>query len=264
MPYPMPDDSIAFVYDGTLEGLLCAVFETCASKTVPADIATENKLQLRLGQDVRTITTSPDVANRVRAGLVRACTPAVYDAVRDASLSDDPHKGSIICAFIRYSMAERRNTLSDLAHPFVEPFVRLRRGVLSERHYMMQFLRFQELEGGVWFAQCNPKANVVPVLMDWFCARFNTQPFIIYDEVHNLAGVYQGRGWFLVQSDELNLPSKTADEVMMADAWRRFYEALSVEARYNPELRTSFMPKRLWKNISEVADQLPDTHPVRR
>lgn len=38
----------------------------------------------------------------------------------------------------------------------------------------------------------------------------------------------------------------------MADAWCRFYRALSVNCRYNPELRRQLMPKRLWKNITEV------------
>ena len=49
MPYPKRDSSYAFIYDGTLEGLLCAIFETYRQKLVPSEIVTEENLQLRLG-----------------------------------------------------------------------------------------------------------------------------------------------------------------------------------------------------------------------
>ena len=61
--------------------------------------------------------------------------------------------------------------------------------------------------------------------------------------------------------DVLDLPGCTADELVMSAAWRRFYEKAAIEARYHPELRRSFMPKRLWKNITEVSDEAPDAHP---
>lgn len=114
------------------------------------------------------------------------------------------------------------------------------------------------MQGGVWFAACNPKANVVPILMDWFSARFNTQPFIIFDEAHGIAGVSHNGAWTLVKSDSLTLPEETTDEALMADAWKRFYDAVSIKDRYNPELQRSFMPKRLWGNITEMQERIPD------
>lgn len=253
----------AYLYDGTFEGLLCAIFDTYARKEAPLDVSTEETLQLRLGQSIHYVPTSPAIAERVHKGIVRTCGRGVFEAVRDASLSDHPDKGSIICTFVRYSMRIKCNTLNHLTHPEVEPFLRIHRAVLNERHRMMQFLRFEERQGGVWFAQCNPNANVVPLLMDWFMGRFNTQPFIIYDETHHIAGVYEGKGWYLVQSNEITPPPKTADELLMEHAWKRFYDTVAVEARYNPELRVNFMPKRLWKNIVEVADSLPDKRPIK-
>ena len=234
MAYPEPDDGYAFIYDGTLEGMLCAIFETYRRKTVPSEIATMENLQLRLGQKASTVPTSPAIALRVKNGLIRTCGGTTYD------------------------MREKRNVLGQLAHPCVEPFIALQRFVMNERHYLMQFLRFREMQGGVWLATCNPKANVVPILMDWFAERFNTQPFIIFDETHNLAGVSKQGAWTLVKSDALSLPGETADEALMADAWKRFYDAVAIDDRYNPELRRSFMPKHFWKNIIELQDPRPD------
>ena len=123
---------------------------------------------------------------------------------------------------------------------------------------MMQFLRFEHFENGIWFAQCNPKANVVPLLMGWFAGRFNTERFVIYDEGHQIAGIYDGANWYIAQTDEVHLPEHASDEAAMQAAWKGFYDAMSISARYHPELRRQFMPKRLWRNIVEVRDELTD------
>lgn len=75
MSYPKPDSSYAFIYDGTLEGLLCAIFETYRQKLVPSEIVTEESLQLRLEQQPITIPTSPAIAQRVKDGLVPRLRP---------------------------------------------------------------------------------------------------------------------------------------------------------------------------------------------
>ena len=111
----------------------------------------------------------------------------------------------------------------------------------------------------MWFARVNPKASVVPLVMDHFVERLGVQPFIIYDEVHELAGVYDGGDWHLVatagQGDLARaLPDPTADEALFSEAWRTFYRSVSVDARYHPELRRQFMPKRFWKNLTELQE----------
>ena len=280
-----PLAEVAYCHDGSLEGLLSAVFEAYARREDPQDIARADVLQPRLGQTVRVIETNEEHAVRVRRGIRRACGDAAYDAVKHASLSDHPDAGTIVYRFIRYAMAQnrphdcsgckrrgscggacgkfactgkaRRSVLGDLAHPAVEPLHRLARSVMNERHRMLQFLRFEHLENGVWFARCNPAASVIPLLMDWFSGRFNTQPFIIFDEAHNIAGVYEGRDWYLVQTENVDLPDRASEERLMQQAWKRFYDTVAVEARYNPELRRQFMPKRFWKNITEMQEDLP-------
>ena len=193
----------------------------------------------------------------MKDGLYRDCGHSTFNAIKVAFLSDEPDKGATICSFVRYAMKEKGNVLGQIVHPYVEPMVKLHRFVMNERHHMMQFLRFREMQGGVWFATCSPKANVTPILMDWFAARFNTQPFIIFDEAHGIAGVSHNGAWTLVKSDTLTLPEETADEALMADAWKRFYDAVAIKERYNPELRRGFMPKRLWGNITEMQERIP-------
>lgn len=251
------DHDVAYVYDGTLEGLLSAVFLAYARKQNPVDVADEAVFAPRLGQEVVHVETNMSHAQRVRAGIVRTCGRTVFDAVTLVCASDDVRKGAAVLSFIRYAMKRGRRALDDVAHPDATLFAALNRSVSNERHQWQQFLRFSKVEGGVYVARCNPKANVVPLLMDWFAMRFNTQPFLIYDEVHDIAGVsYQGQ-WRMVRTDALAVPPPVAEDAFVQEAWRTFYRTIAVEARYNPELRRTNMPKRMWKNIVEVQDRLP-------
>ncbi len=260
-----PLSLVAYCYDGSTEGLLSAVFQAYANREDPQDVVRESAFQPRLGQSARVVETNEEQALRVRRGLQRACGRDAFEAVLHASLSDDPNAGTAVYRFVRYAMKRRSNSiLNELSHPAVEPVVRLERAVMNERHRMQQFLRFEHLENGTWFARCNPNANVVPLVMDWFAGRFNTQPFLVFDEAHHVAGVYEGSGWYLVQADELALPACAADESLMQAAWKRFYDTVSVQARYHPELRRQFMPKRLWKNILEMHERIPGNQLERR
>ena len=278
---------LAYVYDGSLEGLLSAIFTAYACKEDPSDVVIAKNLQPRLGQEMRDIESDMDVALRVQKGICRTCGPVVFDAVKSASLSDDPAAGSIVYRFVRYAMAkhkphdctgcprkmrcgglctrsQKNSALNDIVHPSGAPFHELNRAVYNERHRMLQFLRFEHMEGDVWFARCNPAASVVPLIMDWFAGRFNTQAFMIYDENHRIAGVYEGKEWYLVKTDSLMLPEHSAEEEVMQAAWKRFYNTIAVESRYNPELRRQFMPKRFWKNITEMKETLPGREITRR
>ncbi len=157
---------------------------------------------------------------------------------------------------------QRGRAFSDITHPAVERLFRISRSVGQECEHMRQFVRFQHLAGegaDVWFARVNPKASVVPLIMDHFVERLSVQPFIIYDEVHHIAGVYDGGDWYLVNTEgagdlERALPDRTADEAPHEQAWRTFYDSVSIDARYNPELRRQFMPKRFWKNLTELQE----------
>ncbi len=280
---------VAYAYDGTLEGLLSAIFYAYQSGEHPQDIDTPQHMQLRLGQRLHHIETSTTSALRLQRGISRICGEDIFDLIKHASLSDAPNASYAIYTFVRYALNQNKThpcklcktrhncpqttpcaraktkarKVSSLrlehAHEITGPVLRLERAVLNERHRMKQFLRFEQTAQGVWFAKCNPNANVIPVLMDYFCARFGCEPFVIFDEVHHIAGVCDGHDWQLVQTDLLNIPLHTPNEQLIQAAWKCFYDSVSIDARYHPELRRQFMPKRFWRNICEMHEHMPDT-----
>jgi probable DNA metabolism protein len=117
---------------------------------------------------------------------------------------------------------------------------------------MKQFARFARMPEGVYVATINPKHSVVPLVMEHFAGRFNVQSFILYDEVHHLAGVSQQGQWLLCPTDEFHLPQVSTDERQWQRLWKTFYDSVAIDERRNEELRRHFMPKRLWRNITEM------------
>lgn len=285
----LPD--ACYVYDRSLEGMFSAIFSSLTTKDCVTDIVEEGLIQPRLGQSVITIPTSEGQAQRLQNFLLRAGGRRAYARILYASLADDPQKAWAILNCVKFattlpalkycSRCNRRHSctslkgcphtntrrssptaglerhLENFAHPQCGAVARLSRHVANERHHMKQFLRFEHVESDLWFAQCNPNANVIPLLMSFFAARFSDQRFLIYDEAHKLAGIFDGHQSLLVPADHLEQPPhRSADEALMRKAWKTFYHAAAIEARYHPELRTAFMPKRLWKNILEMNEPL--------
>ena len=195
----MNDLELAYVHDGSLEGLLTAVFLAFERKEYPSDVSASCSFAPRLGQRIVEVETNMERAWRVRAGIIRVCDVETYQCVVAASLSDEPDAGSSILSFVRYAMKRGPRARFDKAVPDVERFAEIVRSVKNERHYWVQFMRFSKTRDGVYVAVCNPKASVVPLLMGWFSARFNTQPFIVFDEVHHVAGVSHNGEWQLVR-----------------------------------------------------------------
>ena len=73
-----PLGDVAYVHDGTTEGLLSAIFQAYALHEQPEDFSSEAGLQPRLGQSVRYIETDAALASRVKAGIVRKAGPVSY------------------------------------------------------------------------------------------------------------------------------------------------------------------------------------------
>lgn len=266
-------DSLAYIYDGSIEGLLCAVFASYFYHEKPDDITPSEYFQPRLSQHVRHIETDYDISARVQSGITRQCGSYTFKQVIRASASSEPDAAHIIYSFIRYAMDEhagKRRAVDNIAHPAVSRIHKLIRAVNNECEKMRQFARFEHMQiddGDIWLSKINPRDAVVPFILHHFVERFSIQPFIIFDENHGMAGVWDGHRSYLVNTDGTELLEKlkqhSFEEPIVQEAWRKFYRAVAIDERYHPELRRNFMPVRLWKNITEM-QEMPDSNKLLR
>ena len=258
----LDDAQLVYVYDGSLEGMFTAVFEAFRRREQPCNIVQEQNLQQSLLCSYIPIHTDLSLAERVKDGIINTLGDKGYGNIKRAYLSDDDRKGGVILSYLLYTMKKGRKSCTHLAHPAVAAFEDLLKVVSNEAHYMLQFVRFAQLDNGVYFSRISPKASVVPLIMGHFAARFNIQPFIIYDDAHELAGVFDTERWWLVDARDIRVPDRTEAEDEFQSLWQTFYDTIAIEERRNPTCQRNFMPKRFWGNMCEqIPPQLRNIRP---
>jgi len=247
----LDDADLVYLYDGTLEGMLSAIFAAYGRHENPVNIVESHDLQESMLCSYVPIRTELRYAARVQKGIVEKLGDRAYEDVKKVFLSDDAGKGGVLYRYLRYALKAGRWSISHLAEPPVADFLELRKRVENEAHHMLMFVRFAHLENGMFYAHIEPKASVVPLITDHFARRFNVQPFIIYDSVHGLASVFDTERWWLVSADEIRLPEHSRAEDDFQALWQTFYDTIAIEERRNPRCQRNFMPKRFWGNMCE-------------
>lgn len=248
----MPNRStVTFLYDGSFEGLLTAVFDSYTADP-PQQIQSAVAYQPTFEAAYSEIETDPDKARRVIQGVYRRMGRLGYRKIWQAFLYSGDEKATAIYRYIRLGMSEGLRIHRQLTHPTVLAMDKLCALTGREATAFTQFVRFSETANRFYYARIEPEHCVLPLIMPHFVARMNTTPFLIHDVTHHLAGVYDTRRWHLASTDEWHAPALSETEQAYRALWRGFYEAVSIQERCNPALRRQLMPKKYWKNLTEL------------
>lgn|GEM_PF-34911 len=247
-------DAVAYRYDGSLAGFFCCVYESYYLREAPAEILTEWDAQPTLLY-TKTIATDQTVAARVRDSIPAKISGDALDLIETVFLSCLKEKELCILRFLTLAYREGRKTMEMLGNPYVAALLDAEKHLLKEAHLLKGFVRFSDY-GGVLASQITPKNFILPFIANHFCERFSEEDFIIFDKNHKAALIYQGRRREIVSLDELPFPEADEAEERYRALWKRFYQTITIEARYNPRCRMTHLPKRYWENMTEMRELL--------
>ena len=253
--------SLAYSYDGTFDGFLSSVFEAYFRRERPEEIAAEGRLQEAFGRKAVEVQTDEAKARRVEAGIVKKMGSHCYQKIWAAFLSDEPDKATLLYRYARRGFEIGRAVEHNIAHPDVLPIEKIYLNVMRESHFMKEFARFSQMEGGVYYAKITPKSAVIPLIMPHFADRLSSQPFLIHDDAHNMVGVYNLESWHIVETDFLTVPPPDENELHYRRMWKNFYETIAIAERINPVCRRTHMPMRFWRNMTEHSYIPPEKGP---
>lgn len=243
--------STAYTYDGTFDGFLSAVFAAYENRETPEEIVEAGVLQEVFGRVAREISTVEARARRVEKGIVKTMGSPAFEKIWQTFLSGEPDKATLLYRYIRRGFEIGRGIYNNISHNDVLPIEKLHFAVTHEAHLLTGFVRFSEMEGGIFYSKITPKNSVIPLIMPHFVDRFSIQPMIVHDAAHNLVGVYDLKEWYLVETDNLNVPAPDENELNYRRMWKSFYESIAIMERTNPVCRRSLMPMRFWPNMTE-------------
>lgn len=249
------------IYDGSFEGLLCALDEACADAGVDG-LVPAHQAQLDLfsgGQEVSASSTrAAHFAQRLRAASSRAVMRTVlYNYLSELAGFEDALLAYVRMAFARGADIDRYH-----AHDAVRMVHACARKVGHELHRLTGLARFRELRDGRWWAPLAPDHNVVCGVAAQFRRRMPSCTWIVYDVRRGYGVRWDTRAMTLVtMHDELSAAVRVnphAADALYTDTehayqrlWRHYFQTISIAARRNPSLQRRNMPQRYWRYLIE-------------
>lgn len=246
--------SLSISYDSTFDGFLSVVFEVYRQRLQVGAIV-PNRLEgasLDMFLQPFWVETSQESARRLKRAIVNASSEDVLYLLDTVFRSEEPGVEMKMLAFLRklFSGIDPNYGKNPTSEEML-PLYMIAQSVRKEVGGMKGMVRFNKLEDGTYFAEIEPKYDIVTLMTNHFRSRFANERWAIYDSSRNYGIYYDGVE--VIQISIPNIKEVTAglppDEIPAL--WKDFYKAISIKERENPKLLRRCLPVRYWKHLPE-------------
>ena len=130
--------------------------------------------------------------------------------------------------------------------------------VKNEAHKYKGFVRFKELENNILYAEIEPTNDILYIISKHFELRLKNEYWIIKDVKRKKFSIYDKNNFYIIDEENFKLLNNniSKNELDIESLWKEFYKTIGIETRKNDRCRMNFMPKKYWKYILEVSDEL--------
>ncbi|MFN0292934.1 TIGR03915 family putative DNA repair protein [Pedobacter helvus] len=247
-----------YIFDGSLEGLLTAVFEWFERKPGLTKIVSEERHQPNVFSQSFEVLTDRAKADRVWNGLAKRLDRNWMRKIYCTYLSEIPEMHQEIFGFCCYIFQHQAGAEKNYGNAQVLNITQTARKVEREKHRMEAFIRFQKTADGMFYCGIDPDFNVIPLLVNHFKNRYADQQWIIYDIKRHYGIYYNLQTVEEIKIDIDKSLMKKANqhlldeqETLYADLWKDYFKSTNIVARKNTKLHTQHVPKRYWKYLTE-------------
>jgi probable DNA metabolism protein len=244
---------VGYRYDGTFEGLLCALAEAFSSGREPADILAGIPEQTGLFEATCRVETDHERAGAFLHAIARKISPFAARTARIAFLSESPGVEMAIYRYLALGRQVGGELDGMLSHGAVLPVHRLARRVSHEAHRLKGFIRFREVEERFWYAAIEPDHRILPLIAPHFAERFRDQHWIIHDLRRSLGIIHDAshHEWAVVELELCHLPQETQNEELYQTLWRRYFTEVAIAGRKNLKVQGNRLPRRYREHLVE-------------
>ncbi|WP_116789874.1 TIGR03915 family putative DNA repair protein [Flavobacterium psychrotrophum] len=252
---------VTYIFDGSFEGLLTAVFESYDRKEKAVRLVWDKLYQPEMLDESFEILNDEAKATRVWTGLKKKLVPQWAVMFYKAYLSEDPQTFQDLFDFAHYIFDNVKGAEQNFGNPHVMAVSKVDRKVNREKHRMKAFIRFQKTADGIYYCPVEPDFNVLPLIATFFKNRYADQQWIIYDVkrkyglFYNLHTVEEITYEFVsaIDTRKIALPKELTDEKeeLASILWKDYFNSTNIPARKNMKLHIQHVPKRYWKYLNE-------------
>jgi probable DNA metabolism protein len=250
--------NLIYIFDGSLEGLLTAVFEWFERKPSQVILETEKNYQPDAFKEVYYVENDRKKADRVYTGLQKKLSKEWMRKFYCAYLSESPEIFNALFHFTTYIFLNDFEAEKNYGNTHVLAIAKKAKSVEREKHRMEAFIRFQHTADGIFYCAIDPDFNVLPLIINHFKTRYADQQWIIYDLKRHY-GLFYDLHKVEEITMELNLPNLklpashqlNEKEALYSDLWKAYFKSTNIESRKNTKLHIKHVPKRYWKYLTE-------------
>lgn len=243
---------IHYIYDGSFEGLLTAIYEAYYRKENPDDIIPINAQEDNFLVQRYQIVTNKEKASKVYKSIEKNISKESLRRVFYVYLSELPLHGIYILDYLRLGFKMGKDIDYNLANDSVLRIDNIFKKVAGERHRLHGLIRFKMVEGDMLFSTIEPEYNVAGLVAPHFANRLSNENWAIYDKKRNIGVFYNKKEWVIRDLEiEDNIMLKE-DEEEYQQLWKAYYKHISIESRKNLRLKKNHMPMKYWKHLIEI------------
>lgn len=245
---------ICYIYDGSFDGLLTAVYESYYMREKPEQILRKEHFLPDFFIEPIYIKTSEEKAYKVYNAIKDKVSHEALKYVFYVFLSELKESSTLIYRYLKLAFKIGKDINLHMHNSIVLSVHKISNKVTNEAHRMLGFIRFKFLASNVYYAAMEPDHNILQLIMPHFSKRFSSQNFIIHDRKREIAALYNKEKWVIVdmlKADGEKLFLNNNDEVY-EKLWKQYFSSITIENRKNRKLQKSYMPERYWKFLTEM------------
>lgn len=247
-----------YVCTDSVTGIFSAVYDAWKSRKTEEEcgIALQGFMERQLFCDYVEVEETEEKAVAVECMVRKHMGLLAYHDIYQAALAADTEKGDAVLGtiFAAKKLKDSKKIMEHLSHPKVEKVFELSRRVGNESHFLVEFIRFRELESKILYAPITPKCHVLTCIAPHFADRFPLENWMIHDKTHRAFAVHEARKkWVLLQEayDEAHREEyedqfkKMSEKEMEYEAlFKSFCKTIAIQERENPVCQRGHLP--LW------------------
>lgn len=251
------EDSIVYLCEDTLDGLLTAIYQANADRAPlrRIRIRTQKQLAYELFTEYREVKSDYVSAVKVMDAVNLHISMEAGHMVYCALLSDAEDRGDRVLRFLLTGFRYGSKICDMLALTEVADIFELQRKVSNEAHYFREFLRFGQSEQNILFARISPQSNVLPLIAPHFTDRLPSENFLIFADSYELAAIHpRDSGWYLAPMDLSEFKKvliKSAEEADWEACFKAFHRTIAIKERTNPVCQRTHLPLWYRKHMAE-------------
>ena len=242
---------VNYIYDGSFDGLLTAVYEAYYRRDNVYDIVPEDNMEENFLVQNIFIPTDGEKASAVYRSIENKISSGALRRIFYVYLSELPKHGIIILKYIQLGFKFGAEVDLNLSNDIVFMLDNIYSKVAREQHRILGLLRFKELKNGIFYGVMEPDYNIVGLIAPHFSSRMMNENWIIHDIKRGIGVFYNKEEWVIrnIKSTDSLIVKDQEEEYQ--ELWKEYFRSIAIENKINPKLQKRNMPMRYWKYLTE-------------